>query len=66
MTGIHEKQMLTQRCFPPPKFFRVLVGGQIIGIECDILRLQDAQDVFYTTSDQRVGTARWGGSFDTP
>ena len=57
---------LTHRSLPPPKSLCVLIRGQVIGIEGNVLRLQDAQDVFYTTGNQRVGTARQGGPLDEP
>lgn len=67
MNGHARKDLtLTQRSLPPPKALCVFVRGKVIGIECDFLRLQDTQDVFYTTGDQRVGTARQGSPLDIP
>ena len=49
---------LTQRSFPSPKPLCFLVRGQVIRAERDFLRLEDAQDVFYTTGDQSVLQSR--------
>ena len=63
---VAQRLKLTYRSLPPPKSLCILIRGQVIGIEGDFLRLQDAQDVFYTTGDQRVGTAMQGGPLDEP
>lgn len=57
---------LTYGSLPPPKSFCVLIRGQVIGIEGYFFRLQDAQDVFYTTGDQQIGIARQDGLLDEP
>jgi hypothetical protein len=66
MVTLHKDFELTHRSLPPPKSLCVLVRGEVIGIEGDFLCLQDAQDIFYTIGDQRVGTARQGGPLDEP
>lgn len=60
MAHVCKDLKLTYRSLPPPKSLCVLIRGQVIGIEGDFFRLQDAQDVFYTTGDQQVGIARQG------
>jgi hypothetical protein len=37
-----KRELLTQGSLSPPEFLGFLIGGQIIGIECDALRLKDA------------------------
>lgn len=66
MATLRKDFKLTYRSLPPPKSLCVLIRGQVIGIEGDFLRLQDAQDVFYISGDQQVGTARQGGLLDQP
>lgn len=51
---------LTRWSFPPPKSLCVLIRSQIIRTECDVLRLQHAQDILYAIGDQRVQDLQGG------
>ena len=46
--------LLTLGSLSPPESLCIIIGGQIIGTECDVLRLKDAQDIFYAAGDQRT------------
>ena len=54
---------LTRWSFPPPKSLGILIRSQIIRIECDVLRLQHAQDILYAIGDQRVWDLQGGMAY---
>jgi hypothetical protein len=51
---VRKGSLLTLGSLSPPESLCIFIGGQIIGTESDVLRLKDAQDVFYATGDQRT------------